>query len=211
MGRLIKIILMFFGLFMAGMVLLAPAVMQALFFLIGTFVVISIYLLLIGAELLSVYYLIVYVGAIMVLFLFVVMMTHHLEVEKSLFSGYRVLMVIFIIFAIILGDFFAKFLYNSDTAHIFSLKLSMCSSYDLLNLSTYGPHYLHLLTTILFEYYGFLVFSIGVLLFITMVGAIRICFPGVMRIPRQDVAIQLERRPSETVTVIDAKAKGKAK
>jgi NADH-quinone oxidoreductase subunit J len=186
MNILIKIMLVYTLLLSAGMVLCAPALMQALFFLIISFVAGSIYLLMLGIELLAIYYLIIYVGAIMILFLFVILMSHEKEQRKPSMIEHPLTAIIMITAILFLVDALMRSFYNSDPIHVFTSKLITTGIYGVYNFEFYGPDTLHMITVLLFEHYGILVFWCGVLLYIAMIGAITIVFPGTQRVKRQE-------------------------
>lgn len=168
---------------------------QAVLFLIFTFINCAGLFILLNAEFLAMMLAIVYVGAVAVLFLFVVMM---LDVSASQvrekFSGYRAAMVI--VGTCILAEFiFIAYVWRvSPEAKNFTT--------HLVDDQTTNAH---ALASILYTTYFFPFQICGLILLVAMVGAIVLTLRERKAVLTQDVGIQVDRDPRETVVLQRAK------
>ena len=166
--------------------------------LIGFFINGSSLLFFFKAEYLGIVYIIVYVGAIAVLFLFVVMMLDFKE-SSSLFNyrtEYFVASVLFVfLFLIYVFSFFYKFLfYNYQTYYFhssFTYKFWIMYVDPLADISTIGY--------VLFNYYSVYFLMSGLLLFVSMVGAIILTHFKRENVRVQSLSNQVLRSPKISV------------
>lgn len=168
---------------------------QAVLFLIFTFINCAGLFILLNAEFLAMILAIVYVGAVAVLFLFVVMMLDiSLDKIKEDFSGYR--LVTAVVGACILVEFvFIAYVWQmSPEAKNFTPHLVDAQASNA-----------HALASILYTTYFFPFQICGFILLAAMVGAIVLTLREKKTILTQDIAVQVDRDPRETVTLRKAK------
>tara|TARA_Y100000590_G_C15612330_1_gene974339 strand:- start:679 stop:1308 length:630 start_codon:yes stop_codon:yes gene_type:complete len=188
--------------FSAVMVTVSKNTVYSVFFLILVFITISVLFIMIGAEFLGMIMLIVYVGAVAVLFLFVVMMlnvTENISIRSkkrglinNLSVGWIVGAIIFLELLVVVGGW--KYKVNF-------LPLSN-SSFDQETTNT------HALGNILYTDYIHLFQISGMILLVSMIGAITLTFKKRENIKRQDYFEQIQRDKKSAISLVDVE-KGK--
>ena len=145
----------------------------------------------VGAEFLGMIILIVYVGAVAVLFLFVVMMLNVAEQKQSWFIGKKsthiptgliVSVLIFLELLVVVGGW----KYKDDLMTSSSLSLSNISNTHQLGLVMYTDYILYFQLA-------------GVILLLSMIGAILLTFRKRPGLKRQDYFKQISRDPSSSI------------
>ena len=145
----------------------------------------------VGAEFLGMIILIVYVGAVAVLFLFVVMMLNVAEQKQSWFIGKKsthiptgliVSVLIFLELLVVVGGW--KYKDNLMTSS--SLSLSNISNTHQLGLVMYTDYILYFQLA-------------GVILLLSMIGAILLTFRKRPGLKRQNYFKQISRDPSSSI------------
>ena len=186
--------------FSAIMVTLSKNTVYSVFFLILVFVTVSILFIMIGAEFLGMIMLIVYVGAVAVLFLFVVMMLNITEqiAKRSTRKGFVnnisvgliVGAIIFLELLVVVGGWKYKgtFVPLSNTNF----------NSDLTNT--------HALGNILYTDYVHLFQISGMILLISMIGAITLTFTKRENIKRQNYLDQIKREKATAVSLIEVES-----
>ena len=189
--------------FSSLMVIVSRNTVYSVFFLILVFVTISILFIMIGAEFLGMIMLIVYVGAVAVLFLFVVMMLNISEQSKKNFSrkgivnnisvGSIIGLIIFFELLVVIGGW--KYKGNFITLSEISSNPNLTNTHELGNILY--TDYIHL-------------FQIsGIILLISMIGAITLTFSKRKNIKRQSYFKQIQREKTSGVPLVDVEsAKG---
>ena len=181
----------------AIMVTASKNTVHSVFFLILDFISISCLFIMIGAEFLGMIMLIVYVGAVAVLFLFVVMMLNVAQQKNQWFlsksssrhipMGLIISTIIFFELIIVVGGWKYK--------------------PDLLNLqNTIMPNNIsntHSLGQILYTDYIHIFQISGMILLISMIGAIVLTFRQREGVKKQSYIKQISRERSEGVEVLD--------
>ena len=179
------------------MVTVSRNTVYSVFFLILVFVTVSILFIMIGAEFLGMIMLIVYVGAVAVLFLFVVMMLNITEqtVKRSTRKGFInnisvgliVGLIIFLELLVVVGGWKYKgtFVPLSST----SLNLEISNT--------------HALGNVLYTDYIHLFQIVGMILLISMIGAITLTFSKRENIKRQSYFDQIQREKSSAVSLVE--------
>ena len=175
----------------AIMVTVSKNTVNSVFFLILDFISISCLFIMIGAEFLGMIMLIVYVGAVAVLFLFVVMMLNVAEQKQSWFIGQKsthlptgliVSILILLELLVVVGGW----KYKEDLMSSSSLVLSEVSNTHQLGLVMYTDY-------ILF-------FQIaGIILLLSMIGAILLTFRERTGVKKQSYIKQISRNPESGV------------
>ena len=152
----------------------------------------------VGAEFLGMIVLIVYVGAVAVLFLFVVMMLNVAEQKQSWFIGQKtthlptgliVSLLILLELLVVVGGW----KYKEDLMSSSTLVLSEVSNTHQLGLVMYTDY-------ILF-------FQIaGIILLLSMIGAILLTFRERTGVKKQSYFRQISRNPKSAVELIDVES-----
>jgi len=183
--------------FSAMMVTISRNTVYSVFFLILVFVSVSILFIMIGAEFLGMIMLIVYVGAVAVLFLFVVMMLNikeqstHRPSRKGFVNnisvGTIVGLIIFLELLVVIGGW----KYKGTFVPLSSVNFSE----DLSNT--------HALGNILYTDYIHLFQIAGIILLVSMIGAITLTFQKRENIKRQSYFDQIKREKSTAVSLVD--------
>ena len=181
----------------AIMVTVSKNTVHSVFFLILDFISISCLFIMIGAEFLGMIMLIVYVGAVAVLFLFVVMMLNVAQQKNQWFIseensghipvGLIISTIIFFELIIVVGGWkYKPDLFNSDNL----LTTSEISNTHSLGQIIYTD-YIH-------------IFQIsGMILLVSMIGAIVLTFRQREGVKKQSYIKQISRERSEGVEVLE--------
>ena len=178
----------------ALMVITSRNTVNSVFFLILDFISIGCLFIMVGAEFLGVILLIVYVGAVAVLFLFVVMMLNVAKQKQSWFIGRKsthipfglfISVVIFLELLVVVGGW--KYKENV-----------MTSSTLLINENISNTH---LIGSVMYTDY-ILYFQIsGIILLLSMIGAIVLTYRKRENIKRQSYINQISREKISSVEI----------
>ena len=180
------------------MVTVSKNTVHSVFFLILDFISISCLFIMIGAEFLGMIMLIVYVGAVAVLFLFVVMMLNVAEQKQSWFIGKKsthiptgliVSVLIFLELLVVVGGW--KYKDNLMTS----------STLDISNISN-----THQLGLVMYTDYILYFQLAGVILLLSMIGAILLTFRQRKGVKKQSYFNQISREPSSSIELKDVKS-----
>ena len=181
----------------AIMVTVSRNTVHSVFFLILDFISISCLFIMIGAEFLGMIMLIVYVGAVAILFLFVVMMLNVAQQKNEWFNASRssshipvgllVSIIIFFELIIVIGGW----KYKSDLTDSISLKLPT----NVTNTQTLG--------NVIYTDYIHLFQLAGMILLVSMIGAIVLTFRRRSDIKRQSYFKQISREKTDGVELKD--------
>ena len=184
------------------MVTASKNTVHSVFFLILDFISISCLFIMIGAEFLGMIMLIVYVGAVAVLFLFVVMMLNVSQQKNTWFSsqkssthipfGFFISLIIFIELIIVVGGW----KYKPDLVKSFS---SVGVYTDKTNT--------HLIGNVLYTDYIHLFQLGGMILLVSMIGAIVLTFRSRTGLKRQSYIKQISRERNDAVELVDVESK----
>jgi len=187
------------AIFSSIMVLASKNTVHSVFFLILDFISISCLFIMIGAEFLGMMMLIVYVGAVAVLFLFVVMMLNVAQQKNEWFSsslssthipfGLLFSVIIFFELIIVVGGW----KYKDDI----STSLSLTISSETTNTHSIG--------NVLYTDYIHIFQLSGIILLISMIGAIVLTFRKRSGLKRQSYFKQISRERNEGVELIEVK------
>ena len=186
--------------FAAVMVTVSRNTVYSVFFLILVFISISILFIMIGAEFLGMIMLIVYVGAVAVLFLFVVMMLNIPEqltkrssrrgLINNISVGSIVGVIIFLELLVVVGGW----KYKGTFAPLSATKLNL----DISNT--------HALGNILYTDYIHLFQISGMILLVSMIGAITLTFSRKENIKRQSYFEQIQREKDSAVSLVEVES-----
>tara|TARA_B100001250_G_scaffold172016_1_gene148105 strand:+ start:91 stop:723 length:633 start_codon:yes stop_codon:yes gene_type:complete len=181
----------------AVMVTVSRNTVHSVFFLILDFISISCLFIMIGAEFLGMIMLIVYVGAVAILFLFVVMMLNVSQQKNEWFNasqssshipvGLLVSIIIFFELIIVIGGW----KYKSDLTDSISLKLPT----NVTNTQSLG--------NVIYTDYIHLFQLAGMILLVSMIGAIVLTFRRRSDIKRQSYFKQISREKTDGVELKD--------
>ena len=184
----------------AIMVTVSKNTVHSVFFLILDFISISCLFIMIGAEFLGMIMLIVYVGAVAVLFLFVVMMLNVAQQKNQWFLaeqtsghipiGLIISVIIFVELIIVVGGW----KYKPDLLDSNSIAISN----DISNT--------HSLGLILYTDYIHVFQISGMILLISMIGAIVLTYRYREGVKRQSYIKQISRERSEGVEILEVQS-----
>ena len=189
----------FIAIFSAVMVTVSKNTVHSVFFLILDFISISCLFIMIGAEFLGMIMLIVYVGAVAILFLFVVMMLNVAQQKSEWFSsryksthipiGLLVSLIIFFELIIVIGGW----KYKPNLINSISLELdSKVTNTELLGNVIYTD-YIHLFQLS------------GMILLVSMIGAIVLTFRERSGVKKQSYFHQISREKNDGVELTNPK------
>ena len=175
----------------ALMVITSRNTVHAVFFLILDFISIGCLFIMIGAEFLGMIMLIVYVGAVAVLFLFVVMMLNVAEQKQSWFIGKKsthipIGLIVSILILLELLVVVGGWKYKDNLMSSSTLNLPDVTNTHQLGLVMYTDY-------ILFFQLA------GVILLLSMIGAILLTFRQRKGVKKQSYFNQISRSPSTSV------------
>ena len=183
------------AIFSSLMVITSRSTVNSVFFLILDFISVGCLFIMVGAEFLGMIILIVYVGAVAVLFLFVVMMLNVAEQKQSWFvgkqsthipSGLIVSVLIFLELLVVVGGW----KYKEDVMTSSTLTVSNISNTHQLGLIMYTDYILY--------------FQIaGMILLLSMIGAILLTFRQRKGVKKQSYLKQISRERIEGVEVLE--------
>ena len=188
----------FVAIISAVMVTVSKNTVHSVFFLILDFISISCLFIMIGAEFLGMIMLIVYVGAVAVLFLFVVMMLNVAEQKQSWFIGKKAThipigLIVSVLILLELLVVVGGWKYKDDLMSSSTLNLSDISNTHQLGLVMYTDYILYFQLA-------------GVILLLSMIGAILLTFRQRKGVKKQSYFNQISRNPSSSVELRDVES-----
>jgi NADH-quinone oxidoreductase subunit J len=191
----------FFSIITVGsalMVIASKNTVHAVFFLILDFISVGCLFIMIGAEFLGMIMLIVYVGAVAVLFLFVVMMLNVAEQKQSWFRGLKksthipigliVSIIILLEVLVVIGGWKYKANFIGTDSIVADKNFSNT----------------HQLGSVLYTDYIYLFQIAGIILLLSMVGAIVLTYRKREGVKRQSYINQISRESKTSVEVVEA-------
>jgi NADH-quinone oxidoreductase subunit J len=186
------------AIFSSLMVITSRNTVNSVFFLILDFISVGCLFIMVGAEFLGMIILIVYVGAVAVLFLFVVMMLNVAEQKQSWFIGKKsthipvgliVSLLIFLELLVVVGGW--------------KYKDNLMSSSTLIISEVSNTHQLGL---VMYTYYILFFQLAGVILLLSMIGAILLTFRERKGVKKQSYFTQISRSPVSAVELKDVES-----
>ncbi len=187
----------FIAIISAIMVTVSRNTVHSVFFLILDFISISCLFIMIGAEFLGMIMLIVYVGAVAVLFLFVVMMLNVAQQKKILFKetenpthvpiGLIITLIIFFELIVVIGGW----KYKPELLNSISTQTLTETSNTLSLGSILYTEYIHLFQLS------------GMILLVSMIGAIVLTFRKRSGLKRQSYLKQISREKDDGIELTD--------
>jgi len=194
----------FFSIITVGsalMVIASKNTVHAVFFLILDFISVGCLFIMIGAEFLGMIMLIVYVGAVAVLFLFVVMMLNVAEQKQSWFRGLKksthipvgliVSIIILLEILVVIGGW--KYKANFINTNSIAIDPNFSNT--------------HQLGSVLYTDYIYLFQIAGIILLLSMVGAIVLTYRKREGVKRQSYIRQISRERDTAVDVVEVSFK----
>ena len=190
----------FFSIITVGsalMVIVSKNTVHAVFFLILDFISVGCLFIMIGAEFLGMIMLIVYVGAVAVLFLFVVMMLNVAEQKQSWFRGLKsthipvgliVSIIILLEILVVIGGWKYKANFISTDSIVIDSNFSNT----------------HQLGSVLYTDYIYLFQIAGIILLLSMVGAIVLTYRKREGVKRQSYINQISRERKTSIDIVEA-------
>ena len=186
------------AIFSSLMVITSRNTVNSVFFLILDFISVGCLFIMVGAEFLGMIILIVYVGAVAVLFLFVVMMLNVAQQKQSWFvgqksthipSGLIVSVLILLELLVVVGGW----KYKDDLMSSNTLFISDISNTHQLGLVMYTDYILYFQLS-------------GVILLLSMIGAILLTFRQRKGVKKQSYFNQISRNPSSSIELKDVES-----
>ena len=180
------------------MVITSRSTINSVFFLILDFISVGCLFIMVGAEFLGMIILIVYVGAVAVLFLFVVMMLNVAEQKQSWFLGRKsthiptgliVSVLIFLELLVVVGGW----KYKDNLMSSSTLTLSNVSNTHQLGLVMYTDYILYFQLA-------------GIILLLSMIGAILLTFRERSGVKKQSYFKQISRNPATSIELKDVQS-----
>ena len=188
------------AIFSAIMVVASKNTVYSVFYLILDFISISCLFIMIGAEFLGMIMLIVYVGAVAVLFLFVVMMLNVSGTKNKQFKrkisyshisfGSLISLIIFLELIIVVGGW----KYKPNIVEISSIRIDK----DFTNT--------HAIGNVIYTDYIHLFQLAGLILLVSMIGAIVLTYRKREGIKKQSYFKQISREKKEAVTLVEVES-----
>ena len=188
----------FFSIITVGsalMVIVSKNTVHAVFFLILDFISVGCLFIMIGAEFLGMIMLIVYVGAVAVLFLFVVMMLNVAEQKQSWFRGQKsthipigliVSTVILLEVLVVVGGW--KYKTNFVNTESITINSNFSNT--------------HMLGNVLYTDYIHLFQIAGVILLLSMIGAIVLTYRKREGVKTQSYINQISREKESSIEIV---------
>jgi NADH-quinone oxidoreductase subunit J len=189
----------FFSIITVGsalMVIASKNTVHAVFFLILDFISVGCLFIMIGAEFLGMIMLIVYVGAVAVLFLFVVMMLNVAEQKQSWFRGLKesthipvgliVSIIILLEILVVIGGW--------------KYKSNFISTESIVVDSNFSNT--HQLGSVLYTDYIYLFQIAGIILLLSMVGAIVLTYRKREGVKKQSYINQISRERKTSIEIV---------
>ena len=189
----------FFSIITVGsalMVIASKNTVHAVFFLILDFISVGCLFIMIGAEFLGMIMLIVYVGAVAVLFLFVVMMLNVAEQKQSWFRGLKsthipvgliVSIIILLEVLVVVGGWKYKANFISTDSIVIDSNFSNT----------------HQLGSVLYTDYIYLFQIAGIILLLSMIGAIVLTYRKRDGVKTQSYINQISRESKTSIEVVE--------
>ena len=190
----------FIAIISAIMVTVSKNTVHSVFFLILDFISISCLFIMIGAEFLGMIMLIVYVGAVAVLFLFVVMMLNVAQQKNQWFSSKESSKHIPVGLIISVIIFFELIIVISGWKYKPNLISAMSLTIDRNISNTHAIGY------VLYTDYIHVFQLCGMILLVSMIGAIVLTFRQRSGVKRQSYFSQISRERSDGVALIDVES-----
>ena len=186
------------AIFSSLMVITSRSTINSVFFLILDFISVSCLFIMVGAEFLGMIILIVYVGAVAVLFLFVVMMLNVAEQKQSWFIGKKIThlpagLLVGILILLELLIVIGGWQYKADLMSSSTLILSNVSNTQQIGLVMYTDYILYFQLA-------------GIILLVSMIGAILLTFRERTGVKRQSYIKQISRNPSSAIELKDVES-----
>ncbi len=188
------------AIFSSIMVVASKNTVYSVFYLILDFISISCLFIMIGAEFLGMIMLIVYVGAVAVLFLFVVMMLNVSGIKDKQFKrkvsyshisfGSLISLIIFLELIIVVGGW----KYKPNIVEISSIRIDK----DFTNT--------HAIGNVIYTDYIHLFQLAGLILLVSMIGAIVLTYRKREGIKKQSYFKQISREKKEAVTLVEVES-----
>ena len=182
------------AIFSSLMVITSRSTVNSVFFLILDFISVGCLFIMVGAEFLGMIILIVYVGAVAVLFLFVVMMLNVSEQKQSWFigkkathipSGLIVSVLIFLELLVVIGGW----KYKDNLMSSSTLSISETTNTHQLGSVMYTDYFLYFQLA-------------GVILLLSMIGAILLTFRERSGVKKQSYFKQISREKKDGVELV---------
>jgi len=155
-------------------------------------------LILLGSEFLAMLFIIVYVGAVAVLFLFIIMMLN-IKISALTTSIYRYLPVFFVLGSVFVFEFLMLFYFDLVSLSISNLYLCQINFINDWSSSLEPSNNINVLGQLLYTHYSYLFLLSGVILLVSMLGAISLTLHKRNDTKRQLIYKQIRRDFSSSI------------
>jgi NADH-quinone oxidoreductase subunit J len=187
-----------FSVVFSCVVVLSKNPVHSILSLILVFFNASSLLILLGSEFLAMLFIIVYVGAVAVLFLFIIMMLN-IKISALTISIYRYLPVFFVLGSVFVFEFLMLFYFDLVSLNISNLYLFQINFINDWSSSLEPSNNISVLGQLLYTHYSYLFLLSGVILLVSMVGAISLTLHKRNDTKRQLIYKQIRRDFSSSI------------
>jgi len=187
-----------FSIFFSCIVILSKNPVHSILSLILVFFNAASLLILLGSEFLAMLFLIVYVGAVAVLFLFVIMLLN-IKVNSLVVSIYRYLPISFVFGLVFIFEFLMFFCSDLISLNLSNLYLFENNFINEWSVSLDPINNISVLGQSLYTYYSYLFILSGMILLVSMIGAISLTLHRRNDTKKQQVYKQIERNFNSSI------------
>jgi NADH-quinone oxidoreductase subunit J len=187
-----------FSVVFSCVVVLSKNPVHSILSLILVFFNASSLLILLGSEFLAMLFIIVYVGAVAVLFLFIIMMLN-IKISALTTSIYRYLPVFFVLGSVFVFEFLMLFYFDLVSLSISNLYLCQINFINDWSSSLEPSNNINVLGQLLYTHYSYLFLLSGVILLVSMLGAISLTLHKRNDTKRQLIYKQIRRDFSSSI------------
>ncbi len=187
-----------FSIVFSCVVVLSKNPVHSILSLILVFFNASSLLILLGSEFLAMLFIIVYVGAVAVLFLFIIMMLN-IKISALTTSIYRYLPVFFVLGSVFVFEFLMLFYFDLVSLSISNLYLCQINFINDWSSSLEPSNNINVLGQLLYTHYSYLFLLSGVILLVSMLGAISLTLHKRNDTKRQLIYKQIRRDFSSSI------------
>jgi NADH-quinone oxidoreductase subunit J len=187
-----------FSIVFSSIVILSKNPVHSILSLILVFFNASGLLILLGSEFLAMLFIIVYVGAVAVLFLFVIMMLN-IKISGLTTSIYRYLPIFFVLGSIFVFEFLMLFYFDLVSLNLNNLDLFQTNFLNEWTSFLEPSNNIDVLGQLLYTYYSYLFLLSGVILLVSMIGAISLTLHRRNDTKRQLIYKQIKRDFSSSI------------
>lgn len=205
MNDLLFYIFSFFSIVFALCIVVSKNPVHSILSLILVFFNVAGFFIVLGVEFLGILFIIVYVGAVAVLFLFVIMMLNIKLINFGI-SMYRYIPILLIFGVIFFFEFFFVFFF--DLIHVNDQSLFLLISEqnylytNFINnwlMLSFSFNNLDVLSNVIYTFFAYLFFISGLILLVSMLGAISLTLHKRNDVKKQQIYKQIQTNFSDSI------------